>query len=611
MHLFAIALDLPEIGLARLEMAVGDVADGFRLDPATAWRAESRAGRVRAAGRHHAVAAASPRRYVAHRGESLVCFDGLPVDGDHGFAARDAEQLADRWPQLPDRLEGQFAAARLDLGSETVEILCDTLGLLPTFAASHEGGTLISNSAGLIASTLGLDSLDPLAATSLVGLGWAVERRTLWDGLRALTGGALHRFEPGAHRQISHFTPAMLAREASLRGRRGTRPDHRRLAATLVTLTRAATDGLTPVRCALTAGRDTRVLLALSLQTPGAVSYYTNSSTGDIDVSFARDLAGELGLEHSVEDVGCVAPDASAAAEFALHNDGLSTLHQLADHIDLAAIPPQVGVTMWGGGGEIGRAGSGAVKAVAPNLPLVSRSTRLQRRLLALKNSNEVGLLTAEARARLADYLERFIDLRLAEGWPVAELSEAFYTFERVGCAGAAGPRREAARSDIFTPFSSRAFINYCFSLNPAERLVEAPHYRLLTVLSPRLRDRPFAKPFYPQHPRLAGLLASSRLLRELRSRRLSLPTLRSGAAAPVTFTGRWLEENLELMRAIFSDADPELWTVIDRHRLQRLLSVPARERASYVEPLLRAATVAWYPQLLLRAARTRGRPAR
>jgi hypothetical protein len=50
---------------------------------------------------------------------------------------------------------------------------------------------------------------------------------------------------------------------------------------------------------------------------------------------------------------------------------------------------------------------------------------------------------------------------------------------------------------------------------------------------------------------------------------------------------------------------------VIDKHRLQRLLSVPARARASYVAPLLRAATVARYPQLLLRAARARARPAR
>jgi len=601
LHLYAIAVDLPSLSGETIAGGLEELGDEFGLDPQTGWVETSRAGVLTAAGVHHGAARAGPRRYLARSSSHVTFFDGLPVEGQGRFLGCDAEALASRWDALDGCLEGQFSAVRLDLEGERAELLLDTLGLAQVFFARAGRGTLVSNSARLITTLLDLRSPDPLGVSSFLGLGWAASDRTLTSGVKVLCGGARHIVERGALQTQRSFGPQTIPRGACGRVTAG------ELAERLTKLTANAVHNIERVGCALTAGRDTRVLTAL-LQAAGARPlYFTGGAPTHPDVVIASEIAKRLDLEH---EVACPDPTSASldwtdvAGRFVRQNDGLASLLNLPDYTDyteLLAQAPVLGVKLWGVGGEIGRSGNAGLISIATNVPLVRSSTRMQRKLLRMKVRNEASLMTTAATGELARYLDAFVSERLAEGWRPAELQEAFYTFERVGRWGATGPRRMAGADDIFSPFCSRLFIDYCFSLSSGERYVEAAHYRLLTELSTTFRDHRYERPFPTQRARLAPALATRELAHALHERSgLRLQSTREHARETVVrpeypFQHSWFEARLDYIRELFAESDPELWDWVSRPRVEALLNGTETDRAVHQEALLRAATISWH----------------
>jgi asparagine synthase (glutamine-hydrolysing) len=594
--LYAIASNIPTLTEAQLAQEVAAAGEVFVLDPATAWAARSRNGTILAAGVHHSPARSGPRRYVARSDSKVTWFDGLPVQCDGRFPGYDAGALAHHWDTLEETLEGQFNAAQIDLENEQAEVLLDSLGLVQVFVARKGRGVLISNSETLISSVAGLRSPDALGVSSFLGLGWAVSDRTLTGEVRSLCGGARHKLTPAGLESRRSFGPQSIPR------READRMTPRELASRMTSLTAAAVHGMGRVGCALTAGRDTRVLVAL-LQAAGEHAlYFTGGRSDSPDVVIAREIAERLDLEHEVvrHDPASASLDwTDAAARFVRQNDGLVSLLQLPDYIDLTVERPPLGVKLGGVGGEIGRAGTGELTAVAANVPLMRSSVRVQRKLLAMKARNEAGLMTGDATEELRRYLDAFGEERLDEGWRPYEISEAFYTFERVGQWGASG-RRLAGTDDALLPFCSRAYINYCFSLPSADRYLEAPHYRLLTALSPTLRDHRFESPFATQRRWHAPVRATGQLLRAAGMRLLDRRAQSANHAEPTAveaqypFQHAWVEERLELIRELFFSSHSELWRFVSRPRVEALLAGSEADRARDQEDLLRAITVFW-----------------
>jgi asparagine synthase (glutamine-hydrolysing) len=601
LHLYAVAADLPDLSGEIIAGELERLGDEYGLDPQTGWTATSRAGALTAAGMHHGANRAGPRRYLARSSSHVTFFDGLPVEGEGRFTGCDAEALDSRWDSLDGCLEGQFSAVRLDLEGERAELLLDTLGLAQVFFACHGRGTLVSNSATLITTLLDLRAPDPLGVSSFLGLGWAASDRTLTRGVKVLCGGARHVVERGAVRTHRAFGPQSIPQ------RTNERVTARELAARLTDLTANAVRDIERVGCALTAGRDTRVLTALLQATGARPLYFTGGVPTQPDVVIANEIAQRLDLRHEVvfHDPDKALLDwTDAAVRFVRQNDGLASLLQLGDYtnyIDLLVQAPTLGVKLWGVGGEIGRAGTGELTAIATNVPLLRSSIRMQRKLLRMKNRDEAGLMTTAAANELACYLDAFVSQRLAEGWLPAELQEAFYTFERVGRWGATGPRRMAGADDIFTPFCSRLFIDYCFSMSSRERYVEAAHYRLLTELSTTLRDHRYETPFHTQRSWLAPALATHQLAYAVRKRvgPGRRPTTEGGGETGIRpqypFQHSWFEARLDLIRELFAESDSELWDWVSRPRVEALLNGTEADRACHQEALLRATTVSWH----------------
>lgn len=596
MHLFAVVVNLPDIGRGRITSPLAELAAEFELDAATAWWAASADDRVRAAGVHHGPERAGPRRYLSRSDDAVTLFDGLPVALDDQLRAIDAAELERGWPQLPDRLDGQFCAARVDLRAGTVEVMMDTLGFVPVYIGRDRDGFVISNSAAVVASLLGLSSPDPLGVSTFVGLGWAASDRTTVAGVNILCGGALHRVAADGLETKRWFGPAQLASRATRRAPLTVEA----LADSLVDLTRRATEGMPRVESALTGGRDSRMLLALLRAAGRDAQYFTAGPEDMPDVYIARELAARFGLNHDVTRPDAESADldwTDGAARFMRQNEGLTSLLQIGDYIDLSTHRAPLGVKLGGMGGEIGRAGTGDLTAFATNLPVLRRSMPFQRRLLEMKTHNEGGLITPAARAEVNAYLRRFYDERIEEGWRRPELQESFYVFERMGRWASTTTRRTAGTDDAFSPLLARAFLDYCLSLSPAERYLEAAHYRLMGALSPELREHRYERPFRPQLPALVPLLVAGRFARSLSEQiaaRLRRGVAEEDAYTEYLFPQAWFEGRLGLLRELFDQPSSELWQFVSRPRVEQLLSGGPGGRAGAQEPLMRVTTVFW-----------------
>src|SRR5262245_52829592 len=342
----------------------------------------SASGRLRVGAIRHPKLSAPSRRYWAASDTSILLYDGLPVATEPGFDASDARELLARWELAPVTVDGLFAAAKIDLEGDVAEVLLDALGMVKVFhMPTVTGGWVVSNSVAVMRTLSESSRLDPLGAASLLTAGWVIGGRTLIDGVVALQGGSLHHLSASGLRSTPIFDPASVA-PARLRGE----PPDERLAQRLVSMTkRAGAASPLPTRCGLTAGRDSRVLLAMGLAADLELDCYTGGSADSTDAVFAASLAAAVGVNHRVKSPE-IAPSTGGLAEAAElyvgQTDGLANLAEIGDWLETHDGSPTLGVRLWGVGGEIARSGIGLRTPLVAVTPGLRSSERLMRNVL-------------------------------------------------------------------------------------------------------------------------------------------------------------------------------------------------------------------------------------
>lgn len=571
---------------ARLERAVAAAsADGPRLDPGTLF-GSAEGDDLCLAAVAHGPAFAAPRVYRARRDGVTVLFDGLPADRHHQLRAHHAGILLDHWGELPERLEGVFSALRVDARTGEVECLLDVLGLAQVYLTRSGGGWALSNSVEVLRRIRGPESPDPLGVSSMLTLGWVAGDHTMIEGIEVLPGGNLHRLGD-RHNVRPILTSATVVPAGVPQAGAATE-----LAEALTRTTAAVGDGIEPITCGLTAGRDSRVILGLARGAGLAVDYFTSTATDEVDRRVAADLARRLGLAHRVLDPEEPADEAEwvdQADRFIAQTHGFASIWGIADWIEHREPAERLGVKLWGAGGEIARSARTDIGTpFMANTVGVRRAWRPQRWVLEKKTASWGGLVTPTGREETRRYLDRYVAERREEGWRPGEVLESYYAFERVKHWGAAGVKRAADAVDVFTPFASRAFILYAYGLTSGQRYMEAAHHRLLSVLVPDL-DLPFDTAWKPQRPRAAGADAARQAAQRLPAR---LRSRRSGAAPAPPFAQRWYEAGLPLHRELcLSFPASPLWEYVDRRRYDALSAEPG----PHVEGLCRVLTAFWY----------------
>lgn len=533
--------------------AVRAAAAAFpELEESTLQRGSSADGRVAFAAIAHSPERAGPRRYFARAGDEVVMYDGLPLP------VYDAERLLGEWDDL--ELEGVFSAVKVDLGRGTVKTKLDVLGMAKLF----EAPSVVSNSAAAAKLLTGASEPDPLGVSSMLGLGWAAGGRTLLQGIELVPGPLSPQSVTPRHND-SQRTAESVADE-------------------LTKLAERAAPAK-PLTAGLTAGRDTRVVLAIALAAGLDVGWYTSGHESDVDVVIARELAVELDLRHELITPQVPADWAAATTAFSAQTDGLASFWIVADWVEHQNLDGPVGLKLWGPGGEIGRAGNiGLSIPFGATMPGLRSSAEVQRRILHRKVDDFGGLFTPAATQTTRDYLDRFIADRIEEGWRPREVAEAYYAFERVRYWASAGVRRASAATDLWSPFVSRPFIEYCWSLTPQERTVEAPHWRILTHLDARLRDLRFEYPWRPQKPKRASAMVARDVLKKAMKRG-------GGSAQPAAgpFGEEWVAAGRERIEELVAGTPQStLWDLVARDELIRRLAQPD-------EGVTRALTVLWW----------------
>jgi len=596
-QIFAVTREWPDLGGDGLAGAVKRASSAYpRLAGNTLVAFEQRSRGLSAAAISHPRSVARPREYRATSGGVTVLFDGLPVDSHGAFVAHDAAALLERWDELPGRLEGVFSALRVDRQSGEVQCLLDVLGMARVYLLRRERAWALSNSVEVLRLVGGLGTPDPLGVSSLLTLGWAAGDRTLLAGIEVLAGGYLHTLGAG-HQARPILTPATVVPRSL-----GPAPPVGALAESMTRTLRAAAEGIGHVSCGLTAGRDSRVVLALALAAGVPVDLFTSGRPEDLDVQVARKLADRVGLDHRV-----IAPVLPAehddwrvqTSRFVSQTDGVASLWDVADWVEHQQPIKRLGVKLWGPGGEIGRAGNiGIGIPFMANMPVLRASWRAQRWVLEQKTNRWGGLVSRDAADETLGYLNTYLAQRRAEGWRPREVLDSYYAFERVKHWVAAGVLRAIEGVDVFAPFVSRDFITYCYALTPGRRYMEAAHHGLLLALAPELGDIEFERPWKPQRPRAAAVDVLGQALRwsaeRATARRGDRGRARAATATP--FGQAWYEAGAEVHHELcLSFADSPLWDFVDRRRYEQIVALPREQRAPCAEGLSRVLTIFWY----------------
>ncbi len=592
MNLFAVGWNLAATTRTRLFAEIGNMTEIYPpLDAGTRWQFTGKKSYiVSLSNAEHAVA---PRNYRWHDDKNAALYDGAPVDCADQFEAQDAKQLNENWDRLPTDLEGPFSMARVHQnqnGSESLEVLTDPFGLVPTYHCRCGIGWIISNSVELLRRVTGGRELDPLGMSMFVTLGWAGSDRTLNRDIRLVPAGQRWQWrdETEEPRRNSHFSRADLAPQ-------NLRPmcesDVADLADEMTHACRRMAETYGPVRSALTAGRDSRLVAALLLRAGIAAEYYTSGELGSKEIDVATNVAEKLGLRHSLDirSAEKLIENWDVASWRLVHqHDGMVSLWQISNIIDQPAKVERIGLGLTGHGGGIAKGNYTSPRMLLGNHSAKEVIGELKNRFM---KRNRV-LVRPDARQITEDYFDRFAEESLAEGFLPGSLPDLFLTFERCTRWQTMQARKNRCVGDPFSPCFMRSFARAGFSFTPEARLGLPVHRRLFEHIRPELMEIPFGQPRWPSEKLTIDVEPTeSRRSRDSKTRQ-SIPAYHRDLRWPL------LESKAGLMREVCLDgANEATWEFVDRTRLDELLKNPEKleESGTSLASLYNVVTACYY----------------
>lgn len=255
-----------------------------------------------------------------------------------------------------------------------------------------------------------------------------------------------------------------------------------------------------PVKMALTAGLDSRVMLAVALHSGINFETYTYGRASDTarDRALAADLARQVGIAHTVvpsvkmsNDLRTSVIDANYANH---HRSSIPSLAAFINDPSTAAVTANLL--------EIGRSFYAAARQSGFEPPTTAEAmTRLHYRSLG------GGRREAEAYGRdayLAEATSAFQEFIDATGGPAPRLLDAFDQFywehRMAAWHGAAMVERDYY-AEAFIPFNSRRIFEALLGVPQDERDSSAVFYRLIAMVNPELLDLPINPKSWPAEP--------------------------------------------------------------------------------------------------------------
>ncbi len=353
----------------------------------------------------------------------------------------------------------------------------------PVYTAEVPGGVIVSDRATWAAWTAGrIGDHDPLHLCAMLNPGFPLGTVTPFTGVSALPPSTVLYVLSG----IATTTASPGRLDAN--GADALPGD---VAAALVAAVAPLRDaGASPVELSLTGGKDSRLVAAALVAAGVAVRARTYGFPGHPDVVLAAEIAGRLGIEHTVTEPATPGQQTDVAGRIraaVLVADGMLSAFENVGRPDPV---PSAEVTAGGHGGELLRGGYAEAAAGAPGrrgrrtAPL--RAGELLRRL----TTRHLALLRRGAAASYVTSLAPWMTA-LARG-PLQALDD-FYLVNRAGRWSAAARQAYLIRETLVQPLFDEQVVLAARAVPLADRVSGELSRAVLAQLCPPLADVPLA----------------------------------------------------------------------------------------------------------------------
>jgi hypothetical protein len=630
-NLFVLGWNLPAETLQTALAALRAMPKVYpQLDPETMWQCASSTEAVFAAAMHPRKDVLGAREYIVQQNGHAVLYDGLPVESSAAFSAFQAQELLAHWGEdLGGRLDGQFGIVRVSCDPPQLEVITDFMGSQPLFCQRLGKGWLISNSVYLIEQVAGVGDLDPLGVSTFLTFGWVGGGRTLRRAVLPIPPGQHWIWRQGdtEPQQITYCGPTDLSVQERQRLDRGY---FEQLADEITQPLRSLNEGFGPVKSALTGGRDSRLIMLLMRRAGLPARYWTAGEPGSRDLEIAAMIAKRMNLPYHVVPL----PGAEVVAHWdelrwqaVQRNDGMCNLFQMDNLLDVPDELDRLEVNLWGQGGEAARGYSTSTDF------FLSRHTPvgLQHYLANKFIRTHSGIVRQEAVELVEEYILQSVERFQGMGVAPENIADIFYLYERIGSRGRCNVRCTLPAQDLYSPYTSRAFVEAIYSVPVLQRPTEPLHYGLTYLLSPELHSLPYEKDnagyrkssWRSQKPvvNIAHMVSSKvkkdardslrsvtppralKLYRRARSRRPSTgaPRATDGASSqpPARDRGYWFQSKRKEIREMCLDCpNSMIWNYVDRDKFEEYTAIPGgppMQKSKYLGGLYIALTLFSY----------------
>ena len=540
-----------------------------------------------------------PSRPVCRDQNTTTLYAGLPLAKDGVSDFHDAENLRGGLHECAAKASGAFILVRADERRREFEIANDFLGFCQLYTASQDGNRLYSTSVAALAELVPATEIDPLAASEFCSIGWVAADRTLHPEVKVCPGG-LHVVvrQSGEIEERQRFSIGSLESQ----GRRRISEPSYATVATALKNTVASSSRAGTLYCPITAGKDSRLMVALCLEAGASARYFTTQSETSPDVILGRQIAERFGLDYELQETlpGDISERFSPLLDqLSRQTDGMRAIDAIRYLAAQPATPDKISILLNGHGGEICRVFYGVTRSMSPFASVDSIVGSLASSVLNKRRA----MLLPEGEAHIRGYLQRCAGQWLDGGFSKHDIPDLFYLWERV--RRWAGTHRRAFESaySVVAPMVCEEYATETYRLSAQKRFTEPMHYQLLKRLSPELHGLPFEKDSWrPQNPELH---LASRFYQRFRAKRESARDPQTGAFATVhdwlnDFHLQLLERHLPTVRSLSLDqASSPLWNYVSRPAFERLTrpDTPRTSLAKNAVALHLVNSVHWYRQ--------------
>lgn len=434
--------------------------------------------------------------------DTVVFYDGVIVNYQNTFNTQNARELNDHWGEIFSVLEGKFVAIKISIHPLKIEVVNDYLGLYQVYYWNRGKTWLISNSVSLIQKVINSTSFDSLGVNLFLCLGWTGHDRTLCSGVKVIPSAQHWQFDINLPvPKQKNYSEQKTYSENNLKY-----PNIELLLSRLIGMCEILPTNFRRIRCGLTGGLDTRLLLTILTLAEINAEYFTYGHPDSYDATIAKAIAQNMTLDHQIVTVierEIVEMWDTISLSLMKQSDGMVNLMYAPDLIAIAKLEnsQDTSIYLGGGGGEIVR---GNYCDAAFLMGRHGYEKNMIQKYLTNQTFKFKTIAKTEGQFLVKQYLNEFVQNCFNDGIPPADILDFFYTQERM--------RRwlgnQVRSKNSFELFCTRPLLEVALGMSAQRRYTSPIHYEIIRKI-PSLHQLPFNNQTWRSQNVLINLLGS------------------------------------------------------------------------------------------------------